>query len=510
MFRNDPSAAVAARTALVIAGCMLLAGCTSLENFTECETDSACKSKYGSLSVCADDGICEQMTRDMLQAPCDRTYGNFGAEDVVPVGVLLPSSGALGGVGTPVRQAIYLATDDINAMGGLNGREMALVVCDSAGDRDVARQAATYLIEDLGVEAILGPLTATSAFALADLAKQHEVPMISPSITDPNLSDIDDGGYIWRTVATDDKQGEALAKLVQHIMDTVLDKPHEDVRVAMVVNDDIYGETLNRAFTQHMIASGYLDFNPNPGGPDQVVSISYENAVNIDRTVPTDLEMFKELESLSPAPDIVVWLGRPDLWVTMLSYDQLMRSPTIGHTAYHVMPDLAKDIARAEMGSEEVAGRIWGTALKTNADASYPPFQSFRTIYQDAWVYDPVQVQYASNGWDATYALAIAAKNTDLSGEQINKGLERLTADGTEVEAVKSDLQKAYNAVSNGQSVALQGASGPIAFDPQTGDIESDRDIILWCYAHHTLTEVGSIFDGETFTARSCIEAAAE
>jgi branched-chain amino acid transport system substrate-binding protein len=115
--------------------------------------------------------------------------------------------------GKSTDDAIKLAIKERNAKGGVKGKPVTLVTIDDAGKATEASTAVTRLINDHGAVAILGEVASGLSLAGGPIAQNAKVPMISPSSTNPDVTDI--GDYIFRVCFLDDFQGWAGAKFAR-------------------------------------------------------------------------------------------------------------------------------------------------------------------------------------------------------------------------------------------------------------------------------------------------------
>ncbi|MFH2093376.1 MAG: ABC transporter substrate-binding protein [Pseudomonadota bacterium] len=101
-----------------------------------------------------------------------------------------------------------LAIEEINARGGVLGRNLNLVVIDNMstpiGSDIAARKAA-----GLGVAGIIGAQWSSHSLAIAHIAQKNKIPMISNYSTHPDLTAI--GDYIFRVCYTDNFQGKVMS-----------------------------------------------------------------------------------------------------------------------------------------------------------------------------------------------------------------------------------------------------------------------------------------------------------
>lgn len=131
----------------------------------------------------------------------------------IPVGVYGALTGDQAAFGTSTVQGVRIAAEEINAAGGVLGRKIRLVVEDDQGRADEAASVVTKLITSDGVVAVIGENSSNQSLAAAPIAQANGVPMISPSSTNPAVTE--KGEYIFRVCFTDPYQGKALASFVR-------------------------------------------------------------------------------------------------------------------------------------------------------------------------------------------------------------------------------------------------------------------------------------------------------
>ncbi|WP_257452565.1 ABC transporter substrate-binding protein [Archangium lipolyticum] len=131
--------------------------------------------------------------------------------------ILLGQVGSLTGseatFGISARNGIDLALQETNAAGGVKGKKLAVRVYDSQGKPEEAAQAATRLITQDKVAVILGEAASSNSMAMAEKAQAAGVPMITPSSTNPAVTQ--KGDYIFRVCFIDPFQGFVMAKFAR-------------------------------------------------------------------------------------------------------------------------------------------------------------------------------------------------------------------------------------------------------------------------------------------------------
>jgi branched-chain amino acid transport system substrate-binding protein len=115
--------------------------------------------------------------------------------------------------GNSTDNGIKLAIKERNAKGGVKGRKIELVTLDTAGKQTEAATVVTRLINDHKVVAILGEVASSLSLAAAPKAQEAQIPMISPSSTNPDVTAV--GDYIFRVCFVDAFQGYVTAKFAR-------------------------------------------------------------------------------------------------------------------------------------------------------------------------------------------------------------------------------------------------------------------------------------------------------
>lgn len=179
---------------------------------------------------------------------CERRGGG-GAEDTGPirVGVYADLSGQTSSFGQSTKNGIQMAADEINKAGGINGRQIQLVVEDDQGLPAQAATVVTKLINQDKVHAVLGEVASSNSLAAAPKAQEAKVPMITPSSTNPKVTQV--GDYIFRVCFIDPFQGEVMAKFAANTLKA------KTAAVLTDVNSD-YSRGLDQFFTENFTKLG--------------------------------------------------------------------------------------------------------------------------------------------------------------------------------------------------------------------------------------------------------------
>lgn len=112
--------------------------------------------------------------------------------------------------GISTDEGVRLAIDEANAAGGVKGKQIKLVTMDNQGRAEEAAAVVTRLIDQEKVLAILGEVASSRSLAAAPIAQSKRIPMITPSSTNPKVTEV--GDHVFRVCFIDPFQGTVMAK----------------------------------------------------------------------------------------------------------------------------------------------------------------------------------------------------------------------------------------------------------------------------------------------------------
>src|SRR6186713_1848599 len=157
----------------------------------------------------------------LILASCNGAGGSStGSGDAAAEEILIGEFGSLTGTtatfGISTKNGIDIAVDEINAAAGLLGKKVRVIVEDDQGKAEEANIVVTKLITKDQVVALLGEVASSRSLAAAPVAQQNGVPMISPSSTNPKVTEV--GDYIFRVCFIDPFQGLVMAKFATNTL----------------------------------------------------------------------------------------------------------------------------------------------------------------------------------------------------------------------------------------------------------------------------------------------------
>src|SRR5690349_4862652 len=135
---------------------------------------------------------------------------NSGGDNKVRVGVFMSLTGTTANFGISSVNGIKMAADEINKAGGINGKQVELLVQDDRSDASEAATIVTKFVTQDQVNAVIGEVASSRSLAAAPIAQNAKIPMLTPSSTNPEVTK--KGDFIFRSCFIDPYQGAAIAQ----------------------------------------------------------------------------------------------------------------------------------------------------------------------------------------------------------------------------------------------------------------------------------------------------------
>jgi branched-chain amino acid transport system substrate-binding protein len=132
----------------------------------------------------------------------------------VKIGIAVAITGPASWLGEPERNTAMMYVEEINKAGGVNGYPIELIVEDTEGDETKAVNAVNKLITKDGVVAIIGPSRSGESIAVAKVAEQHKIPLISCAAAEAITLPIEEKHYVFKTPQ---KDSDAAVRILEHM-----------------------------------------------------------------------------------------------------------------------------------------------------------------------------------------------------------------------------------------------------------------------------------------------------
>lgn len=300
---------------------------------------------------------------------------NKGGGDTILIGEFASLTGKEATFGTSSHEGTILAVKEINAAGGVLGKQLELRTEDDQSKAGEPANVVNKLISKDGVVAILGEVASSRSLEAAPICQQNSIPMITPASTNAKVTET--GDYIFRMCFIDPFQGTVMANFATNTLKA------KKVAVFTDVKSD-YSKGLAKYFKEGFLKAGgtivtELDFN---GG---------------DKDFKGQLTAIK-----TAAPDAVFVPGYyTDVALICIQAKQLgITVPLIGGDGW-------ESEKLVELGGEAVEGHYFSTHYA--ADAAAPKVTAFVEAYKKAYN-NKVPDCMAALGYDSVYFLVDAIK----------------------------------------------------------------------------------------------------
>jgi ABC-type branched-subunit amino acid transport system substrate-binding protein len=415
-------------------------------------------------------------------AACGSDSGNKGP---ITIALLTPETGALTSIGISFEKVFRVAADNINAQGGVDGRQLALVVVDTETNADTAGAKLQTAI-DMGAVAAVGPATSGEVTNAYPIAAVSHVPIISPSSTAPTLSSTTlsppDDGFMFRNVPDDSIQGIAMAYYLGTKRTPTV------ANVAVLYENSPYGDGLRASFVGV--------FTGAKTGGKVPVQVSFTQNTDAAGATAAISSLAQKLNAEAAPPKIIVMIALEKDAIKLANAWSASNDPVFTGTSFF-MTDGARSSGFLTGAPTSVRG-MCGTAptFPVNGLA----YQSLKTAYEAKNPGEKLEDQvYAPNVWDATHLLAAAMVQQmhDHSGEDVGGAdlREAITAASKSGQTVRADQWRTLiSDVHNGTDIDYDGAAGPNDFDV-VGQAIGPYEV--WCISA----------DGSTFTQALFLDA---
>ena len=434
--------------------------------------------------VCVDDddcvdgfacsvGLCSQDCRGVLGDVGDDNSKLLDPAATEIFGVLLPltEGGAVNEAGRTREAAVRVAVDEVNLSGGIDGRILAGISCDSGSDVTRALRAADHLAR-VGVSAVVGEAaSARTLQVFNDVLRAQGVLMMAPSSTSIDLTTLPDDGLLFRTTVSDEEQGPQLGSVVTRttaVGDTVL----------VIAADDNYGAPLADAVTASVCAGATC--------ARLLLSHRFEGVVDDDVAEAALATFDRELEERPPAERasplrLVVLIGQK---AELAPWLRALDGADGDGDRYQGVGLALTDTMRERGLLDDVAADhvIIGTAPVQETQ------QAEQQLLRDNLPDDVDGDQpFAAHAYDAA---AVVGLLHAIAGEQRPGGaalaaaVPRLIA-GTSLSLIgqtagERNIARALELLAAGDDVDVDGISGPLDFD-DNGDVDGDIEIWIVC-----------------------------
>jgi branched-chain amino acid transport system substrate-binding protein len=370
-------------------------------------------------------------------------------DGVLTIGSLLPQTGDLAFLGPPEFAGVDLAIKDINAAGGVLGKDVVNIKADSGdGTPDIASGEVDKLMSN-DVDTIIGAAASGVSVSVIDKITSAGLVQFSPANTAAGFDTYEDNGLYFRTAPSDRLQGQVLADLAAADGYT---------NIAIMARQDFYGEGLAEQVRTTFEEKGGTVSEFLLYSADAENFTAEVNKVAAAKPEALVLVAFEETTKIIPQL-IAKGVGPQDLQIYFVD----------GNTA---------DYSSEKFDLSGVKGTI---PVPAEIDPSFnDKLKSIDPSLKD--------FSYGPQSYDATVitALAAIAAGSD-NGEAIGGEIVNVTREGTQC----STFEECAKLLEDGEDIDYEGASGPTDMN-DTGS-PSSGTIGIQLYKGNKYSQVDSV-----------------
>lgn len=396
----------------------LLPGCTTFsEKLVNCTTNGECTDRLGAAAVCVQ-GV-EPRCVALASDDCAVITGDYRDDKAVLIASLLSTTGAQQDTNLPRQQAAIMAVEEINAnnaSGGIllsstpgDSRKLLMVSCDEAANLP---RAATHLVTELHVTAIIGPNLSQDVLALTTgdptiglpSSAQAGTALLTPTGVASAIATVPDNGLTFMMTASDIQRVPLMTlqiNAVEAMLKTQRAKP--TIKLAIYYRDDALGQGTRDGLAQLMINDTTLSSAITAGTARED---SYDPAVTTNAAQIMSYAQFR--------PDIIVLVGATE---SIKSFVVPLEAAWPGGVPrpYYISIDSTKvpDLITAVTGNDDLRLRFRGTGISAQAGETQNVFNAFQIAYGQRWQDASGNPQPATQSgmgpaYDAVYTVALA------------------------------------------------------------------------------------------------------
>ena len=327
---------------------------------------------------------------------CGSNSGSSSKKDADKyyIGGIGPTTGATAIYGTAVKNGAQIAVDEINAAGGINGKQIEYRFEDDQNDAEKAVNAYNTL-KDWGMQMLVGTTTTAPCIAVAGKTASDNMFQITPSASAPSVLSSGNGN-IFQVCFTDPNQGIASA---QYIAENKLAK-----KIGIIYDSsDVYSSGIEEKFEAEAKTQG--------------LNIVSKAAFTADSKTDFGTQLQKAKDAGA------------DLLFLPIYYQEasiiLKQADTMGYKPKFFGVDGMDGILTVENFDTKLAEDVM-LLTPFAADAKDKTVQNFVKTYKEK--YEDTPNQFAADSYDAVYALKAAIEEskatTDMSASDMCDALK--------------------------------------------------------------------------------------
>ena len=357
-------------------------------------------------------------------------FGAAASAESVKVGLIAPLTGEVAVYGNAVKEAVQLYIDDFNAAD--HPFDINLIIYDDKGDPTEAMNAYNKLVYQDDIAVLLGPVTSSPTFGVAEASVDDGIPALTPTATHPDVTTY--GNNFFRACFEDPFQGGSMAKFASSEL--------KATTAAIIYNNaDTYSIGLRDAFMKTAEEVG--------------LTVTTTEAYGA-----SDIDFRAQLTNIIKTNPDVLFIP----YYYNVTYMICSQARELGYTGTFLGVDGTDGVLAIEGADVSVFDGMY-FANHYSADSDSPVTQAFIKEYTDKYGATPNAL--AALGYDGAMIVCDA--------------LERVNNDG-----VKIDGESSYEAIIEAlRATEVDGVTGHITFDENNNPIKTLSIIQIKDGAYH-------------------------
>jgi len=324
------------------------------------------------------------------------------AKDTIKLGAFFDLSGPAANIGTPTKLVAEMVVAEINKSGGVNGREIELVVGDTQGDPAKAANLAKKFIYKDKVVAIVGPTRTGTGMNVKSIVEKAQIPTVMTVGGDPVIMGGKFGPYTY-VFKSPQRSEVAVKRLFTYLRDKQLQ------RVALLYAADGFGKDGSRWMEKLAPEFGIEFVTRESFGPQ-------------DTDMTSQLTMAKNANPQA----LICWTIGPA--GSIVAKNKLQLGIDLPLFQCHGLPDpkYIELAGKASEGDRMPATKLLVADQLPDNDPQKGVILNFIHLYRDVYHYDrefPINT-HSGYAWDAITLVANAIKKAGTQPEALRKAIE--------------------------------------------------------------------------------------
>jgi branched-chain amino acid transport system substrate-binding protein len=352
----------------------------------------------------------------------------IAAKDPIMIGYLPALTGPSSSTGIGINRGIQLAVQEINAAGGIGGRQIELIVRDTQSDPTKAVNGAAELTHGEKVSVVFGPVNSGESLAVVPLLARANTPQLHPCWVD-SLTDTKKYPMCFRNAPTNQQIGAAANRYVVDVL--------KCKKVAVISDTTGYGTASVNAYVPMLKAKG--------------AEIVYQG--NVDAANPDVTPEIMRMRSAG-AEAIMPWSVNPGFLSRIINTRGQMQwdVPIVGQTT------LGSGQTKALLEKPEYWAKVYPNNFRPVCYGSDGKLADRTTAFLDRLKSAKIDLNdtllwWVAVGYDSPHLIAEAMKVVGTEPEQVVGYLNKLTG--------------------------YPGVYGDISFTPERHDGYPDEEVIM-------------------------------